>query len=107
LEQNVRFYPLKTLVGRQYSLQKLTQFSLANNMLDGLACNLEGFLSRDTCVSSTHLNSLFGANSMFLPLENHDEQAGFISKNTQFSQGNNMLNAPPSNIDALLYNSAE
>jgi hypothetical protein len=54
--QNVRFYPLKTLKGRQYSFQKLIQFSLVNKVLNAPACILDGFLLRDTCISSTELN---------------------------------------------------
>jgi hypothetical protein len=56
LRQNVRFYPLKTLKGRQYSFQKLIQFSLVNKVLNAPACILDGFLLRDTCISSTELN---------------------------------------------------
>jgi hypothetical protein len=51
LEQNVHFFPLETLMGRQYSFQKLTQYSLGNNTLKVPASNVDGFLSRDTCVS--------------------------------------------------------
>jgi hypothetical protein len=56
LEQIEHFFPLKTLLGRQYSFQKLTQFSQGNNMLDGPPSNIDGFLSRDTYVSSTQMN---------------------------------------------------
>jgi hypothetical protein len=37
-------------------LSKLAQFSQGNHVLDGPVSNADGFLWRDTCVSSTHLN---------------------------------------------------
>jgi hypothetical protein len=37
-------------------LSKLNELSLGNNALDSAACNTDGILSTDTCVSSTHLN---------------------------------------------------
>jgi hypothetical protein len=42
---------LKTLRGRQYSFEKLTQFSLGNKMPDTLPSNTDGFLPRDIGVS--------------------------------------------------------
>jgi hypothetical protein len=56
LEQIECFPPLKTLLGRQYSFQKLTQFSQGNNMLDAPPSNLGGFPSKDPCVYSIELN---------------------------------------------------
>jgi hypothetical protein len=47
---------LKTLIGMQYSFQKRTQFSQGNNLLDVSRSNIDGFLVRDTHVSSTQLN---------------------------------------------------
>jgi hypothetical protein len=52
----VHLLPLKTLTGRKYSFQKLTQFSKGNNVLGAEPSNIDGFLLRDTYVSSTHLN---------------------------------------------------
>jgi hypothetical protein len=40
-------------------LQKLTQFSQGNNVLEDAASNIDGFLWRDTSFSSTQLNSPF------------------------------------------------
>jgi hypothetical protein len=37
--------------------QKLAQFSQENNEPDASACKTNGFLSRNTCVSSTQLNT--------------------------------------------------
>jgi hypothetical protein len=53
LEQREPFSTLKTMIYRQYSFQKLTQFSQGNNIVDSPPSNTDGFVSRDTCVSST------------------------------------------------------
>jgi hypothetical protein len=37
-------------------LSKLTQFSQENNVLDAESYDIDGFLWRDTCVSSIQLN---------------------------------------------------
>jgi hypothetical protein len=41
------------MILRKHSLQKLTQFSQGKNVVDAPASNIDGFLSRDTRVSST------------------------------------------------------
>jgi hypothetical protein len=56
LEKKVHFSPLKTLEGRQYSFQKLAQFSQGNDVLHAPASNVLSLLSRDTCMSPTQLN---------------------------------------------------
>jgi hypothetical protein len=43
LEQNVCFSTLKTLKGRLYSFQKLTQLSQGDKVVDTPASNLDGF----------------------------------------------------------------
>jgi hypothetical protein len=58
VEQSEGFSPLKTLMGKQYYYQKLTQFSQGNNVLDAQPSNIEAFLSRDICVSTIQLNRL-------------------------------------------------
>jgi hypothetical protein len=55
-EQNELFATMKTLTGRKYSSQKLTQFLQGNNVLDAPASNIDGFLSSKAYVSSTLLN---------------------------------------------------
>jgi hypothetical protein len=50
------FSILKPLVCRKYSFQKLPEFSWHNNMLDGAATFIAGFLWRDTYGSSTQVN---------------------------------------------------
>jgi hypothetical protein len=49
LEESEDFSPLKILSGRQFSLQKLTQYSHGNNVLDVPPSNIDGFLSIYTC----------------------------------------------------------
>jgi hypothetical protein len=46
----------KNVSCRKDFFQKLTKFSQGNNVLYGAASNRDGFLWRDTCVSSTQLN---------------------------------------------------
>jgi hypothetical protein len=58
LKQNEPFFTLKTMICRKCSLQKLTQFSKEKNVLDAATSNIDGFLSRDTCVSARYFNSL-------------------------------------------------
>jgi hypothetical protein len=45
---------------------------------------------------------LYGANIHYLHLENDDLQELFHQKLSQFSQGNNVLDAPASNTDGFL-----
>jgi hypothetical protein len=44
---------------RKHSFQKLTQLSQGNNVLDTADSNINGFLWRDTCVSSTQVRRPF------------------------------------------------
>jgi hypothetical protein len=44
------------------------------------ASKIDGFLLRDTCISSTHLNRPIGANRDYLHLENWDFQDVLLSK---------------------------
>jgi hypothetical protein len=41
---------------REYSVQKLPQFSQENKVLTAAGCNLDGFLSSNPCVFSIQLN---------------------------------------------------
>jgi hypothetical protein len=52
LEQTEPISTLKHLSCSLDSFQKLPQFSQGNNVLDAPASNTDGFLLRDTCVSS-------------------------------------------------------
>jgi hypothetical protein len=55
LEQTMPIAKLKYLTFSKYSFQKVTQFSLGNNLVDAPVSNIDGFLSRDTCISSTQV----------------------------------------------------
>jgi hypothetical protein len=71
---------LKTLIGRKYAFLKFTQFPKGSKVLDTPASQLDGFLSRGTCVSSTELNRPSGTKCAFLPIAKPDGQAAFLSK---------------------------
>jgi hypothetical protein len=59
---------MKKLRCRKYSFQTLTQLSQGNNLLDAPASNTDGFLSRDTCDSSTQLKRpIWNIESLSLP----------------------------------------
>jgi hypothetical protein len=91
LEETEPISTLKNLSCRKYSFQKLTQFSLGNNVLDAPASNTISFLLRETDVSSTQLNSLFGAKCACLHLENSDVGKYSCQQLTIHSQGINVL----------------
>jgi hypothetical protein len=50
---------LKQLRCRMYSFLKQPEFSLGHYLFDAPAANTDGFLLRDSCVSSTHLSRPF------------------------------------------------
>jgi hypothetical protein len=56
LEQMEPVSKLKIMICRKYSFQKPMQLSQRDNVLDAPASNIDSFLQRDTCVSSTELN---------------------------------------------------
>jgi hypothetical protein len=56
IKQTEPISTLKHLRCRKFSIQKLTQFSQGNNVLHAAASNPDGFLGRDTCVTSTQPN---------------------------------------------------
>jgi hypothetical protein len=56
MEQNELPSTLKKLRGGKYCSQKLTQFPQGNNVLDSPRSNVNGFLLKDSCVSSTQLS---------------------------------------------------
>jgi hypothetical protein len=66
------------------------------------ASNIDDFLWRDTCVSSTQLYRLFRANTAYIHNENYDLQAVFLSKTNSIPHGNNVLDAAASNIVDIL-----
>jgi hypothetical protein len=74
-----------------------------NNVLDAAAFNIDGFLWRDTCVSSTKLNRPTGANTAYLHFEYYDLLEVFLSKTNPILKGDNVLDAPAFNTDGFLY----
>jgi hypothetical protein len=84
------------------SLQKLTQFSQGNNVLDAAHSNIHGFLFRDTCVSSPSKLAYLGQNEPFDTLKTIICRNYSFPKLTQFLQGNNARDAPDSNTDVFL-----
>jgi hypothetical protein len=90
------------MICRQYSFQKPTPKSQGNYKPDTHISNIDCFLSRDTCVSTIHMNRPILRKCAFLPIENHFGQEVFLSKLTKLSQGNNLLHAPPSYVDVFL-----
>jgi hypothetical protein len=55
-EQTQPITTLETMVCRKYSFQRVSEFSQGNNLLEAAASNMDGFLWRDTFVSSSQLN---------------------------------------------------
>jgi hypothetical protein len=86
------------MVCKKYSIQKVTQFSHGNNVLDAYASNTDGFLFRDTCVSSTQLNKPVWNIKSLNNLEKPNSRKYSFQKLTQLSQGNE-LDTAASNID--------
>jgi hypothetical protein len=101
-EKNEPFPTLKTTFSTKYSFQKLTQFSQGDNVLDAADSNVDGFLWRDVCVSSTQLNRPNGANRVYNHLGTPKFPEVFHSKTNSIFTGNNVLDALASNTDGFL-----
>jgi hypothetical protein len=56
LEQREPDSTFKNKSCRKYSFQKQSLFSQGNNVLHTAGTNLDGFVRRDTCATSTSLN---------------------------------------------------
>jgi hypothetical protein len=70
LEQRKPISIFKNLSSRNVAFQKLTHISQGNNVLGAPASKTDGFLSRDTCVSSTQLNMpTWNEDSLFPPFK--------------------------------------
>jgi hypothetical protein len=97
------------MICRKISFQKLIQLSHGNNVLDAAPSNKDGILWRDTWVSSFTWIIIFGAERAYIHLETPKKpkvQEILLQTLTQFSQGNNVLNATLSNIDGFLWTDA-
>jgi hypothetical protein len=75
-------------------------------VLHALASNTKGFLSRDTCVSSTQLIRPIGAKTAYLHLETPKLQDVFLSETISVLTQNNVPGALASNIDVFLWRDA-
>jgi hypothetical protein len=72
-------------------------------VLDNRASNLDGFLSRDSCVSSTQLHRpIWKKSEHFITLKILMGQEYCAQKPTQLSQGYNVLDTPPSDVDSFV-----
>jgi hypothetical protein len=97
-EQTEPISTLNNLSSRKFSSQ-------GYNDLDAPAFKTDGFLSRDTFISSTKLNrDMWKKESLHPPLKNLRCRKYDVQKLTQFSQGNNVLDYAASNIDGILWN---
>jgi hypothetical protein len=67
LEQNEPLPTLKHLSCIKYSFQKRTQFSQEINVLDAPLHNIDAFLLRDICVSSSNMNTHIWNNMSLTP----------------------------------------
>jgi hypothetical protein len=88
---------LKNLSFLKYSLQKLTQSSELNNVLDPAASNTD----KQIYFPLTS-RGLFGTYQAYLHFEKPKLQEGHVLK-PNFSWGNNMLDACSSNTDGFLW----
>jgi hypothetical protein len=92
----------------KYDLQEVF-ISKTHSFLPGkqsarCSCRKQRCLSpRVRCVLSNHQIGLCGTKWSFLYLQNYDLQEVFLSKLTQFSQGNNFLDATASNTNEFLF----
>jgi hypothetical protein len=102
MDQNERFSSSKTLTARQYSFQKLTQFSMWNSVLDAPLSDRDSFPLKIPVFLHFSWRGLFWTKRGVLPLENPDWQQYSFLKDTQYSQGNNVLHAPASNFHGFI-----
>jgi hypothetical protein len=77
----------KYLSSRRYYFQDLNPFSHGKKMVDDAAPNVDGFLWRNSCIFSTRLKSLVGANRAYLHLEIPKLQEVFSSKSSLLHTG--------------------
>jgi hypothetical protein len=84
----------------KHFFQKLSQFSQGNDALDAAASNIDAFLWRDPCVTTTQPNSPLW-NRVYVTLEHRGCRMNSFPKLPQISQGNHALDAPDSNTDCF------
>jgi hypothetical protein len=98
LEQTEPVSILKDFRCWKDSLQKLTQFSQENNVLDVPAPNNNGFFERYMCFFDSPEGAGLDENEPFSSLETIVCRKNALQTSTQFSQGNNVLDAASCNL---------
>jgi hypothetical protein len=83
---NNRVYPPRKHTVQEVFLSKLSQFLKRNNVLDVLESNTNGFLWRDTYISSSQLNKTI-SNRDYLHLEKSNLQEDYLSKTNYVHRG--------------------
>jgi hypothetical protein len=92
------------MICRKYFFQNLKQFSQGNNVLGAHASNTDGFLFRDTSVSSTLLKRQYLEQTEPMSTMKHISCRKYsFQKLTPFSQGNNVQDGSVSNTHGFLW----
>jgi hypothetical protein len=100
-EQNEHFSTLETTICKTRSFEKLTELS-QEICVDVAASNINDFPWRSACVFSTPLSRPIWSKQAYLHLDTPKLQEVFLSKQTHFSKGNIVLDAPDSKTDVFL-----
>jgi hypothetical protein len=103
LEQHETFSIVNTMIFRKYSFQKLTQFSQVNNVLDLLLITfILSFWEIHVFLQVSWID-LIGANKDYLHLKHLSCRKYSFQKLTEFSQKNNVLDAPASKTHSCFW----
>jgi hypothetical protein len=92
---------LKHINCRKYSFQNINQFSQGNNVLKAADSKVVGLFGEIYVFFQLGWIGLLWGNRSYLHLETSKLQKVVLSKLTELSQGNNLLDAAVSNIDGL------
>jgi hypothetical protein len=79
-KKNSLLPPLNIHVAGCIPFKKLTPFSHGNNVLDAAASNVDSFLWKEICVSSTQMNRPIWSKQSPSPPETPKLQEAFLSK---------------------------
>jgi hypothetical protein len=90
------------MICRKYSFQTASLFAQINNMLDAPASNTDGFLLRDTCLSSTWLNRSICNKMRLCPAWKLSLRTYSFQKTNSILQVNNVLDTAASKINGYL-----
>jgi hypothetical protein len=89
------------MIYRQCSFWKLTQYSEGNSVLHATAAKTNGFLSRDTYVSSTLLNRHMWTKESLSAHWKTEVSGSILSTTIEFSQGIKVLDSATSHVDSF------